>query len=198
MKRLLAVNGHPDPRPERFCSALCDAYLQGAQSAGWETRRIDIGRLPLSAAQGTARGEPLRAEVVEVLDQLRWADRLAVVYPLWFDHPPQALRTLFARATESLGQRRAQLVVTMDIPAFVWRSTLRPGTAHASPAISLAGIVADDPVLIGSVSHISAEQRRAWLETVRACGESWAGASVPPSWTLASAIDRTMSHFGLG
>jgi len=30
----LLVNGHPDPSPERFCSALCDAYEDGARKAG--------------------------------------------------------------------------------------------------------------------------------------------------------------------
>ena len=34
-RHILVVNGHPDPAPERFCAALCDAYEEGAVEAGW-------------------------------------------------------------------------------------------------------------------------------------------------------------------
>jgi putative NADPH-quinone reductase len=199
MKRLLVVNGHPDPRPERFCSALCCAYTRGAESAGWQTRHAEIGELSLSSLQSLEQGNRPDADVLEIFDQLSWADRLAVVYPLWFDQPPQGVRALFAyRAADVIGERRAQLVVTMDMPAFAWRSMLRPGTAGTPPALSLPGLLPDDPVLIGSVSSLNDPQRHAWLDNIHDCGQGWAGASILPGWTLAAAIDRTMSHFGLG
>ncbi len=199
MKRLLVVNGHPDPRPERFCSALCDAYLRGAECSGWQTRRTAVGEISMSTMQDLERGDPPGPDVLQIFDDLCWADRLAVIYPLWFDQPPQALRALFAaRAADAIGERRAQMVVTMDMPAFAWRSMLRPGASNTSPALLLPGVVPDEPVLIGSVSSIGDEQRRAWLDNIYACGQGWAGASISPTWTLAAAIDRTMSHFGLG
>ena len=28
-KRILVINGHPDPAPEHLCAALADAYARG-------------------------------------------------------------------------------------------------------------------------------------------------------------------------
>lgn len=198
MNHLLAINGHPDPRPERFCSALCDAYLRGAQGAGWQVHRIDIGQMPLSAVHALDDCDDPGVEVAELFDQLRCCDRLAIFYPLWFDRPPQVLRLLFERwARGSIGQRRAQLAVTMDLPAFAQRSVLRSGALPALPALCLAGIMPDDPILIGSVSTITVQQRRAWLAAVRVCGEGRAGASLSPLRRFSAAIDHTVSHFAL-
>ena len=54
-RNILVVNGHPDPRPERFCAALCDAYSAGAQAQGCATRRLDVGSLRIPAAARTSR-----------------------------------------------------------------------------------------------------------------------------------------------
>jgi hypothetical protein len=39
-RKILLINGHPDPSPERLCSGLTSAYAQGAQAAGHVVRRI--------------------------------------------------------------------------------------------------------------------------------------------------------------
>src|SRR5262249_6217061 len=44
-RRILVINGHPDSRPERFCTALASAYSGAALKAGHEVRRIDIATL---------------------------------------------------------------------------------------------------------------------------------------------------------
>jgi len=44
-KRILVINGHPDPRPERFCAGLADAYATAAVAAGHDVRRIALGKL---------------------------------------------------------------------------------------------------------------------------------------------------------
>lgn len=202
MKRLLIINGHPDPRPERFCGALTRAYEHGAVAAGWETRLIEIGNLPLSSIEAAGHGEPLDTDLLDVLGDIEWANRLAIVFPLWFDKPPEALKVIFGHAdVESARKgRRAHLIVTMDMPAFAYRSMLRPGAPKKALALSIPGVVPDEPVLIGCVTTITAEQRRQWLETVRGYGRSWLGASSGPSRThvLASMIDRKMTQWWNG
>lgn len=42
-RRILIIDGHPDPDPERFCHALADAYAAGA--ARHSVRRLDLARL---------------------------------------------------------------------------------------------------------------------------------------------------------
>ncbi len=203
MKRLLVINGHPDPRPERFCGALSSAYVRGASAAGWETRRCNVGDFALSSIEGMTRGERPPADICEMVGHIEWANRLAIVFPLWFDKPPEALRVIFAHLENEAGRkgRKAHVIVTMDMPAFAYRSMLRPGAPKKGLALSIPGVIPEEPVLIGCVATITAEQRRQWLETVHGYGEkSWFGAAVGPSRThvLASMIDRTVTQWWNG
>jgi putative NADPH-quinone reductase len=167
-RNILIVNGHPDPRPERFCAALCDAYSEGAQARGCATRRLDVGALNIPAA---ANDDPQAWNGVEAAYRLvRAADRLAIVYPLWANAPPAELKQLFdyvARLRGRLdgsGTKTARLVVTMELPAFLYR------TKQDCEAVVLPGIQAEMPTFIGSVDSISVAQRTKWLQEVRAYG----------------------------
>ena len=100
-KRLLVVNGHPDPRPERFCAALCDAYELGANASGWETQRLNVGSLALSGIASPPPGADLPADMTGALGNIHWSSQLAIVFPLWFEQPPAILRALFDRLSRS-------------------------------------------------------------------------------------------------
>lgn len=199
MKRLLVINGHPDPRPERFCGALCRAYEHGGKAGGWETRCINLGELPLSSVEAVNRGEDPDTDILDVLSELDWANRLAIIYPLWFDQTPPALQAVFnADSAISVrpGARKAHLIVTMEMPAFAYRSLLRAGKAAG---LAIPGVVAQEPVLIGCVNTIAREQRRAWLEMIRRYGErSTLGTTAAPSRSFAAMIDRTVAQWWHG
>ncbi|OYW93085.1 MAG: hypothetical protein B7Z13_08235 [Caulobacterales bacterium 32-67-6] len=47
-RKILLINGHPDPDPDRLCAALASAYEAGAVAAGHEVRRIEVGHLDLA------------------------------------------------------------------------------------------------------------------------------------------------------
>ncbi len=44
-KPILTILGHPEPRPERLCRALAEAYHAGASEGGHEVAVIDVARL---------------------------------------------------------------------------------------------------------------------------------------------------------
>jgi hypothetical protein len=96
--RILVVNGHPDPRPARFCSALCDAYEEGARSAGWTVRRLTVGCLA-SGPAGLRNG----CSQETALEDIAWATQLFVVFPLWSDQPPQSYATCSRNMSRSTG-----------------------------------------------------------------------------------------------
>jgi len=174
-RNILVVNGHPDPRPERFCAALCDAYEAGARRRGCATRRLDVGALHLSKlaeAKNADTGVLTRLE--QAFRLMRAADRLAIFYPLWSDGPPDELRQLFdyvSRLRAQLepaalgGTKAARIVVTTTMPAFLYRGRAEPVTRHA-----LCGVAAGEPLFIGSVDTISSTQRTRWLEQLRGLG----------------------------
>jgi putative NADPH-quinone reductase len=168
-RKLLVVNGHPDPRPERFCAALCGAYEAGAQARGCATRRLDVGAIDLAAV---ARAGEAADGIEEAFRLVRAADRLAIVYPLWADAPPMGLKQMFdyvARLEEMLrlkdrAAKKARVVVTTALPAMVYRGKLAP--------VALSGVEADEPLFIGSVDTITDEQRARWIEQVRVLGRA--------------------------
>jgi len=202
MKNLLVINGHPDPRPERFCSALSSAYERGAGAGGWQTRRIDIGNLPLSSIEAMNRGGRPDVDILEMQADVEWANRLAIVFPLWFDEPPDALCALFEHLGDPHGRRPAHVIVTMEMPAFAYRSMLRAGAPkNSATGLAIPGIVSEEPVLIGCVNTIDRNRRRGWLETVRDYGErTTLGTARAPSRSLviASMIDRTVMQWWHG
>jgi len=44
-RRILIVQGHPDPAGGHFCHALADAYAAGATAGGHEVERLEVARL---------------------------------------------------------------------------------------------------------------------------------------------------------
>jgi putative NADPH-quinone reductase len=169
-ERLLIVNGHPDPRPERFCAALCQACLTGALAGGRGADIVALGAIfPLNgdeSSEGLARALALLCQPA----------RLTVVFPLWLDRPPEIVTRFFEHVQEKGGthlkKRRAHIVVTMSLPAFAHRSMLRElGSArHIQNAMSPPGLETDALNFVGSVETISRAQREEWLYRMRRLG----------------------------
>jgi putative NADPH-quinone reductase len=169
---ILVVNGHPDPRPERFCAALCDAYAEGAQAHGYTTRRLDVGALPVSGSEPAS-------PVQRACEWLSFADRLTIIFPLWLDGPPAGLRRFFelvSRKQAATGrpiaaEKSARVVVTTAMPAFLYRPSLQSVARGAKPDLALSGVDAGQFTFIGSVETISDAQRKQWLYAMRLFGE---------------------------
>lgn len=169
-RKILVVNGHPDPRPERFCAALCAAYEEGARAGGWEVRRVEVGALACSIDCG---GDALD----RACEAIAWASQFTIVFPLWLGQPPPMLRSVFAeecsRAPRTpADERPGRCVVTMDMPAFAHRALLQrnnPAQDHGVH-VKLPGLRQQAWDFVGSVSTIAAAQRIVWLQTLRRYG----------------------------
>lgn len=185
-QRILVVNGHPDPRPERYCAALCRAYEDGARAAGLTVRQVAVGKaVPAPGSQAVS------ADLFAALKDMAWATRLMVIFPLWMDQPPKALSELFEAFHHlNLAARKKapdmRQVVTMEMPAFFHRiagiSSFRTPTSFA--AMDLPGFPGADRTFIGSVDSISAQERDWWLKAMREAGT---GAARPRAISEASA-----------
>lgn len=185
-QRILVVNGHPDPRPERYCAALCRAYEDGARAAGLTVRQIAVGKaVPAPGSQAAS------ADLFAALEDMAWATRLMVIFPLWLDQPPKALSELFEAFQHlSLAARKkapdVRQVVTMEMPAFFHRiagiDSFRAPKSLA--AMDLPGFPDADRTFIGSVDSISPQERDWWLKAMREAGT---GAARPRAASQASA-----------
>ena len=189
-RRILIINGHPDNAPERFCTALAEAYATGAQSAGHLLRRLDVAELHLppigSRAEFEEEAPPPGAE--EAQAAIVWAEHIVIIHPLWLGGVPATLKAFFEqvfrygfalprpseneRMSGLLKGRSARLIVTMGMPSLIYRLMFG---AYGSKAVErgllwLSGIAPVRRTVIGMVEG-RPERRRAWLERVSRLGQ---------------------------
>ena len=191
-KRVLIVQAHPDATQRHFCHALAEAYATGARNAGCEVRSIDIGRIdfPLlrSKAQWDAGSLPSTLEPAQA--DIQWAEHLVFFFPLWLGGMPALLKGFLEQVARPgfaieqvregglpkklLSGRSARVVVTMGMPAMVYRWVFR---AHSLKALerNILGFVGIAPVhetLGGSVEGLSQAQRETWLRKMDLLGRA--------------------------
>lgn len=185
---ILILNGHPDPAAERLCSALAAAYAKGARGAGHEVRQIDVGASTFSLLR-TAQAftqPPHDLDIVAAQQAMLWARHLVFVYPLWLGGPPALLKafmecvacgdSLIGAGSGSMPKgklvgRTARMVVTMGMPAFIYRLWFRAhGTrAFARSILGMAGISPVRTTYIGNVGNAKDGCRR-WVGRMHALG----------------------------
>ncbi|HEY6865078.1 MAG TPA: NAD(P)H-dependent oxidoreductase [Burkholderiales bacterium] len=189
-KRIVIIQGHPDPRRERFGRALAAAYADGAAAAGHEVRAVDVAAIdfPILRTREEWESGPLPGTLRGAQDAIRWADHLVLLFPLWAGTMPallkafleQVFRPGFAMAASKrdllwekrLAGKSARVVVTMGMPAFVFRWWFR---AHALKGLernilAFCGIGPIRESLVGSVDSPDDAARQEWLARMRALG----------------------------
>lgn len=189
-RRILIIQGHPDSSERHFCHALADRYRAGAASASHELRMLEIAQLDfpfLRSKQEWEQGQ-LPPSLREAQASIAWAEHLVLIFPLWLGDMPALLKAFLeqvARPGFALGQpdkgglgkkllggRSARVVVTMGMPALVYRLYFQ---AHSVRSLerNILGFVGIAPVrrtLIGMVEGAAAARAQA-LEKLRLLGE---------------------------
>jgi putative NADPH-quinone reductase len=186
MKKTLVIDGHPDPGPA-FCHALSQAYMEGARDAGHETRfiRLADAQFPLLRNAAEFAAPPSEPSILSARDDILWAMHIALIFPLWMGAAPALLRGFLEQAARAnffgevtsrgleqrLKGKSARLIVTMGMPAIVYRTAFG---AHGvkSLARSVLGFAGARPVrmtLIGGIEATEAVQAGR-IARVRALG----------------------------
>jgi len=189
-KHILLIQGHPDAGQRHLCHALEDAYARGATAAGHEVRRIDVATLdfPLLRSQHEWEQGELPRNLAPAQDAIKWAEHLVLFFPLWLGDMPALLKGFleqvarpgfaFSRAAQNplaakgLTGRSARVVVTMGMPATVYRWYFR---AHSLKSLerNILGFVGIAPVhetLIGMVAEMAPEPANKWLVRLEKLG----------------------------
>lgn len=187
-RRIALIQGHPDPAPSHLGHALADAYAEAAEASGHSVTRIDIARLdvPLLRRMEDFHGRPVLAPLAEAHADILAADHIVLVFPLWLGTMPAVVKAFLEqvlRPTEArpsmrdfpgrvLAGRSVRLVVTMGMPAFIYRLWF---CAHGVAGLrrSIFGFLGARPVrasYFGSVDSSTAAVRAGWLRTMRRLG----------------------------
>jgi len=188
-RRLAIIQGHPDPGGNRLCHALADVYAQSAAAAGYEVTRIDVARLdfPILRTKEEFETGHLPESLLEAQRAIVSAQHLVVVFPLWHGTMPALLKAFIDQVMRPgvaleyrehgfpkglLAGRSARLVVTMGMPALIYRWYFR---AHGirgleRSVLKFAGMKPLRETLLGMVDAASDAKRRRWLDRMRDYG----------------------------
>ncbi|MCW5736284.1 MAG: NAD(P)H-dependent oxidoreductase [Enhydrobacter sp.] len=188
-RTILIVNGHPDASSKGLCHALAEAYADGALKAGHKIDRIDVARLDLGFLHSQAEFETGKppAAIAAAQERIRAADHLVIIFPLWLGDMPAVLKAFFEQTLrpgfaftyrasgfpiKHLQGRSARIIVTMGMPAFIYRWYF---WAHGLKNLerNILGFVGFAPVrdtIIGGVGTASRERMARHIEAIRALG----------------------------
>lgn len=190
MTRIAIIQGHPASGSRHFCHVLADTYAQGAAEGGHEVRLVPVAELdfPLLRSKGDWEGALPSPAIAEAQQALAWAEHLVIIYPLWLGGMPallkgfmeQAFRPAFmtggggpkASWKTALKGRSARIIITMGMPAFVYRWYFGAHSLRSlkRSILSLVGIGPNRHTLIGMIEGMSDAKRKAWFDTVRMLG----------------------------
>lgn len=189
-QRILIIQGHPDASQRHLGHALADAYAQGAQEAGHTVRRLDVAALdfPLLRSQKDWTDGPLPPTLAGAQADIAWAGHLVLLFPLWLGDMPAVLKGFLEQvarpgfafkpgasnpfAAKGLTGRSARVVVTMGMPALVYRWYFR---AHSVKSLerNVLGFVGIEPIhttLIGGVDQLGEAGAHKWQVKMRELG----------------------------
>ncbi len=190
-KRILLIQGHPDTVMPHLCHALAAAYADGAQEAGHTVRWTQVAQLdfPLLRSQKAWEEGPLAQSLRQAQEDIRWAEHIVLFFPLWLGDMPALLKGFLEQVArpgfafdrdgggspfrhKSLHGRSARVVVTMGMPALVYRWYFR---AHSVKSLerNILGFLGMAPVhetLVGMVGSFKPPDAQRWLAKLRRLG----------------------------
>lgn len=189
-RRILLIQGHPDPSATRLGHLLASAYAEGARQAGHDLRQIDVAQLdfPLLRTQHDWEHGSVPPSLQSAQQDIVWAQHLVLMFPLWMGDMPALLKAFIEQVArpglagaaqadgalppKALKGRSARIVVTMGMPALVYRWYFR---AHSVKSLerNILGILGVAPVnetLIGGVAQFDASTVDRWRERLHRLG----------------------------
>ena len=190
MKNILIINGHPDK--ESFCFALAESYKMGAYKTNANIKLIHLVDLKFDPilTYGYRKISELEPDLVQMQQDILWANHLVFVYPNWWATFPALLKGFIDRVfvpgfafkyrenspfwDKLLKGKTARLIVTMDTPSwYYWLINRRPG--HNAMKIGVLEFCGIKPVNISVFSPIKSSdeaKRKKWLDQAKVLGEN--------------------------
>jgi putative NADPH-quinone reductase len=189
-KKILVLNGHPDPGKRHLGDALVAAYMAAASKAGHDVEILNVAELEFPLLRSKADWETTApcADITAAQLSIYRAEHILLVYPLWLGDMPallkgfleQVLRPGFAFSAlggegfpqKKLTGKTARVIVTMGMPAFIYRWFYG---AHSLKSLKrnilkFCGIGPVRSTLVGMVESKNPQGRLKALRTMEALG----------------------------
>lgn len=192
MKRILVINGHPDP--ESFNAALAEAYTTAAREAGAEIQQLNLIDLDFQPilTYGYRKRTELEPDLLRALDLIKAADHLVWVFPMWWYGIPALMKGFIDRTflpgiafkyvegnanpRKLLTGTTARIIMTTDTPRWYDRIIMgKPALRQFKKGtLEFCGIKPVKVTYLSIIKDSNPEKREKWLTQVRTLGKSFA------------------------
>lgn len=190
MKNVYILLGNPD-KEGTLTAALADTYEAAAREAGHEVRRANVGDLQFDPIlhKGYRVIQELEPDLLKVQEDMKWADHIVIVYPLWWSSMPSLFKGMFDRmwlpafafrfikspsGKSTVGWQRllkgktSRVIVTLKNNPLVERFLFGDYTAELVDAILRFAGIKVRLTEIGNVEGLSAARKEEWFAKMRA------------------------------
>lgn len=186
MKHLI-IYSHINPKS--FTTAIVEMVSETVISNGGKVKIIDLYKdefnpvLNQHDIEFSYKGKEIPKDIKKYQELITWADKLTIVYPLWWGQMPAQLKGFFDRVFTNnfafeytktgpnglLKDKVAQVFINTGTPSEVYEKTgmhKSIDTMIKDGLFSFCGIDAEI-TYFGSVTFCPDEQRKEYLETVK-------------------------------
>lgn len=189
MKKILIINGHPNP--DSFNFGLAKAYKEGALQSGAEVREITIADLQFDANLqfGYQKRMELEPDLLDAWEKIQWADHLVWIHPVWWGGLPARTKGFIDRLflpgmafkyrensvwwDKLLKGKTGHIMTTLDQPGWYYRLLYgRPSVNQLKKStLEFCGVQPVKVTYVGVIKTSDDKQRQKWLEKARGLGQ---------------------------
>ncbi|KQB39796.1 NAD(P)H-dependent oxidoreductase [Flavobacterium aquidurense] len=184
MKKILIINGHPNPSSFNF--AIAQSYLKGAIESKAQVETITIAELQFNPNLkfGYTKRIELEPDLLESWEKIKRADHLVWIHPIWWGGLPAITKGFIDRLflpgmafqhrensvwwDKLLKGKTAHIITTLDQPSWYYRLFYaRPSVNQLKKTVlEFCGVKPVKVSYIGIIKTADEKQREKWLEKV--------------------------------
>ncbi|MBW1655110.1 NAD(P)H-dependent oxidoreductase [Flavobacterium quisquiliarum] len=184
MKKILIINGHPNP--ESFNFGIAESYKSGAIASGAQIETITIVDLKFNPNLqfGYQKRTELEPDLLESWEKIKRANHLVWIHPVWWGGLPAITKGFIDRLflpgmafqyrensvwwDKLLKGKTAHIITTLDQPSWYYRLFFgRPSVNQLKKStLEFCGVKPVKVSYIGVIKGSEEKQRKKWLEKV--------------------------------
>ncbi|MRX41838.1 flavodoxin family protein [Flavobacterium sp. LC2016-23] len=184
MKKILIINGHPNP--ESFNFAVANEYAHGALDSGAVVETITIAKLQFNPNLqfGYQKRTELEPDLLDAWEKIKKADHLVWIHPVWWGGLPAITKGFIDRLflpgmvfqyrensvwwDKLLKGKTAHIITTLDQPGWYYRLFYgKPSVNQLKKStLEFCGVKPVKVTYIGIVKGSGDFQREKWLQKV--------------------------------
>ena len=183
--KILTILAHPSKNS--FNNALLNQYIEGAKQ-NHQVKTIYLGDLKFNPIlkEGYNKIQQLEPDLLKAQKLIKWADKITLIYPIWWTTPPAILKGFFERALHPtfafnnpegnkfeklLKGKSARTIATMDSPWWYYKFIVGdPAHKLIKGTLSFCGITPIKKKYICSLKFKTKEQRKKILKQIHEIG----------------------------